>query len=66
MTEREPEPLLPPLRAIHERLTRNRREHRLLRTLHRLVIEAGEPIPPVGGSINADSVSREREEGANG
>jgi hypothetical protein len=32
--------LLPPARVIHDRLTKNERERRRLRTLLRLVIEA--------------------------
>jgi hypothetical protein len=41
--------LLPPLRIIHERLTRNRREHRLLRTLHRLAVEGLDDRSAEGG-----------------
>ena len=35
-------PLLPPVRVIHERLTRNQRERRLLRTLLRLALRDNE------------------------
>jgi len=36
----ESDQLLPPVDVIHERLTRNQRERRLLRTLLRLTIDA--------------------------
>lgn len=38
-------PLLPPVRLIHERLTRNQRERQLLRTLLRLAIRNSEVQP---------------------
>jgi hypothetical protein len=34
--------LLPPLSTVCERLTHNRREHRRLRTLRRLILEAAD------------------------
>lgn len=39
---RDSDPLLPPIGAIHERLTRNQRERKLLRDLLRLAVRASD------------------------
>lgn len=42
----EASPLLPPIGLIHDRLTRNQRERRVLRTLLRLAVRTEEQARP--------------------
>jgi hypothetical protein len=55
MKQTDQPPLLPELREIHDRLTRNQRERRLLRTLQRLVLRHQDELEPTSTRCRRDN-----------